>query len=182
MKGIVFTEFLEMVEGRFSPDVVDRIIEEADLPNGGAYTSVGTYDYQELIRLVVRLGAAVGAPVPDLVRAFGRHLFRRFVALYPDFFAGVTSSFDFLSNVESVVHVEVLKLYPDAELPRFDCQATAEGMTLTYTSRRPFADLAEGLILGCAEHFGEPIAVARQDDPAGRVQFALTRCAPEGRS
>ena len=27
MKGIVFTEFLEMVEDRFSPEIADRIIE-----------------------------------------------------------------------------------------------------------------------------------------------------------
>ena len=31
MKGIVFTEFLEMVEEKFSPDLVDRIVEEAKL-------------------------------------------------------------------------------------------------------------------------------------------------------
>jgi len=44
MKGIIFTEFLEMVEDRFSPEIADRIIEAADLPSGGAYTAIGTYD------------------------------------------------------------------------------------------------------------------------------------------
>ena len=35
MKGIVFTEFLEMVEDKFSPELADRIIEGAELPSGG---------------------------------------------------------------------------------------------------------------------------------------------------
>jgi hypothetical protein len=49
MKGMVFTEFLEMVEAKFSADMVDDIISDSDLPNGGAYTSVGTYDHSELV-------------------------------------------------------------------------------------------------------------------------------------
>ena len=32
MKGIVFTEFLEMVEDQFGLETVDDIIEAADLP------------------------------------------------------------------------------------------------------------------------------------------------------
>jgi len=41
MKGIVFTEFLEMVENKFSPELADRIIEGAEVPSGGVYTAVG---------------------------------------------------------------------------------------------------------------------------------------------
>jgi PleD family two-component response regulator len=40
MKGIVFTEFLEMVENRFSEHTVDQLIEQVDLPSKGIYTSV----------------------------------------------------------------------------------------------------------------------------------------------
>ena len=37
---------------------------------------------------------------------------------------------------------------------------------MLYRSQHPFADLAEGLIRGCVEHFGEPIKVRREDlDP-----------------
>ena len=87
MKGIVFTEFLEMVEGRLGPEVADRMIEESALQTGGAYTAVGTYDHNELMRMAERLGAATGIEVADLLRSFGRHLFGRFVTGYPQFFA-----------------------------------------------------------------------------------------------
>jgi Haem-NO-binding len=53
MKGVVFTEFLEMVEDRFSPEMADRIIEGAELASGGVYTTVGTYDHGEMIQLGV---------------------------------------------------------------------------------------------------------------------------------
>jgi len=120
MKGIVFTEFLEMVEQRFSPDVADAIVDASGVPSGGSYTAVGTYDHGELIALVAALSRATGLAIPVLVREFGRHLFRRFVELYPRFFSGVGSAFDFLMGIEMHIHTEVKKLYPDAELPSFE--------------------------------------------------------------
>ena len=40
MKGIVFTELIELVEKKFGLEMVDTIIGESDLPSGGVYTSV----------------------------------------------------------------------------------------------------------------------------------------------
>ena len=64
MKGIVFTEFLEMVEQKFSPELVDLIVEEAELPSGGVYTTVGTYNHGEMIRLVTCLSKESGIIPP----------------------------------------------------------------------------------------------------------------------
>jgi len=62
--------------------------------------------------------------------------------------------------------VEVRKLYPDAELPRFQASRRADGgLNLLYLSSRHFADLAEGLIEGCAEHFKQPLMVQRRNQP-----------------
>ena len=178
MKGIVFTEFLEMVEEVFSFDVAEDIIERANLPSGGAYTAVGTYDHNEIVQLVSELSLVTETPVSDLLQAFGKHLFSRFVVAYPRFFEGVLSAFDFLSGIEGHVHAEVLKLYPDAELPKFDIAFPQQGqLALTYHSSRPFPDLAEGLIAGCVEHFCEEIKVERTDlpgDEGGGVCFQLT--------
>ena len=52
MKGTIFTEFLEMVEGVLGPAAVDELITAADLPTDGVYTGIGTYDPQELVTLV----------------------------------------------------------------------------------------------------------------------------------
>jgi hypothetical protein len=55
VKGVVFTEFLEMVEEKFSPAVADSVIEQSTLASGGAYTTLGTYDHQEMLQLVTNL-------------------------------------------------------------------------------------------------------------------------------
>jgi hypothetical protein len=177
MKGMVFTEFLEMVEAKFSADMVDDIIEDSNLPNGGAYTAVGTYDHGELVQMVVALSKRCGLPVPALVQVFGEHMFGRFHTLYPSFFSGVTSALDFLEGIESVIHTEVRKLYPDAQLPQFDCTRSSDGLKMVYSSPRHFGDLAEGLIKGAVAHFGDRLHVARNDQPDGSIVFEMTRLA-----
>ncbi|MCA9174595.1 MAG: heme NO-binding domain-containing protein [Planctomycetales bacterium] len=178
MKGVVFTEFLELVETEFGLDVADRILSSSDLSTGGAYTTVGTYDHRELIQLVGRLSDETELPASALVEAFGEHLCRCFVASFPELFAGADNAFDFLASVEGIIHSEVRKLYPDAELPTFEYGQSAPGkMEMTYRSTRPFADLAEGLIHASIAHFGGEIDVVREDLEARdgtAARFCLT--------
>src|SRR6185312_14644856 len=82
VKGIVFVEFIGMVETRFSVEVADRIISASHLATGGAY------DHQELIELVRRLSEETGIAAPELVKAFGEHLLTRFVLRFPAYFSG----------------------------------------------------------------------------------------------
>lgn len=164
MKGIVFTEFFEMIEQQQGLDEVDALVNGCELSTGGAYTSVGTYDFRELVSLVERLGDRSGIPVPVLIRAFGEHLFGRFHEKFPEFFDGVDDAPTFLAGIEDTIHTAVRKLYRDAELPTFDVvRLDCGGVDLTYTSPRPFADFAEGLIEGCMQHFGETRTLRRED-------------------
>ena len=182
MKGIVFTELIEMVEQDLGIEIADRMISGADTENSGAYTAVGTYDHAELLRLVVSLSEETKIPVPNLVQSFGKYLFKRFRELHPQFFSGSTSAIDFLPLVESYIHVEVRKLYPDAELPSFDCETDGNSMSMTYRSKRPFADLAEGLILACVEHFEDSLEVTRNDLGAQDGTEAVFTLAPQSSS
>ncbi len=179
MKGIVFTEFMEMVEEKFSFDVVDDIIESTDLPSKGIYVASGTYDFEELVVLVVALSERTGVRVPDLLQAYGEHLFNRFHSLYPKLFAEKHSAIEFLPAVDGYIHGEVRKLYPDAELPRFDCDVSDPNrLVMNYSSKRPLADFAKGLILGCITHFGEELDLDHQDLSGGEgtaARFTLSR-------
>ena len=179
MKGIVFSEFLDMVEAEFSADMVDDIIDDSELPSGGAYTAVGTYDHLELAQLVIALSKKTGAGVPALLKAYGRHLFGRFAVGYAHFFEGADDCFEFLASIEDYIHVEVRKLYPDAELPSFETVRIApDKLSMVYRSPRCLGDFAEGLIEGCSAHYREPLSVARTDEHEGRiVRFELTRAA-----
>jgi hypothetical protein len=179
MKGLIFTEFIEMVESRWSPAMADQIIQAARLPSGGAYTSVGTYDHGEMWSLLAELSKAIGSSVPELMRTFGEHLLGRLATTFPAQFEGPKSSFEFLQGLDTIIHREVRKLYPDAELPRFTVLERSERrMVLLYESARHFADLAEGLIRGCAQHYGEQLSIARESLPSEsgcRMRFVLER-------
>ena len=179
MKGVVFTEFLEMVESQFSYEVVDAILEKVQPESGGSYTTLGTYDHNEIVNMVVALSEQTGAAAGDLIHAFGKHLFSRFSELHESFFQGLESTFDFLERVEDYIHVEVAKLYPDAQLPTLATDRSAvDTLSVHYQSSRPFADLAYGLIDGCISHFDEKVTVSREDlsDPVGlEARFTLQR-------
>jgi hypothetical protein len=179
MKGVVFTEFLEMVEGEWGFAMVDRIIDGAELPHDGTYVATGTYDHAELVAMVMGLSEATGVAVPDLVRTFGEHLFRCFADSYGVFFDGITDSMSFLEQVHDVIHVEVRKLYPDAELPSILCErGDAGAMDVHYRSSRSFGDLAEGLIVGCIRHFEDDLRMHRDDQPSESGSHVIFRLQP----
>ena len=174
MLGIVFSEFIEMVESTFSMDMVDDIIDAAEIESGGSYTSVGYYSHVEILKLVTALSEKTGTPVPDLIHAFGNYLFSRFIERYPVFFEGVEHSIDFLETIENHIHVEVKKLYPEAELPTFECRRMDDGsFEMIYRSSRPLADLAQGLMNGCIEHYQDTYTISRTNQDDGSVRFLL---------
>lgn len=180
MKGIVFTELLDMVAQRYGDNLVDDMIFDAAPPHGGAYTSVGTYPHTELVDLVNSMSRRTGSSVDTLLEVFGLHLFGRFYVSYPKFMDQVTDPLDFLMGIETVVHSEVRKLYPDAQLPEFEVSRTSSTqIVMNYRSAHDFSSLAVGLLKGCAQHYGCTFNVQRSTpdriDNKVMVQFTVSR-------
>lgn len=174
MMGMVFTEFLELVEDKFSVETADRVIQAAQTSTGGAYTSVGKYDHAEIVRMVQALSEETKIPVTELLRVFGQHLASRFSKLYSAFFAAQPSLFEFLSSIDGKIHVEVKKLYPNAELPSIQTiESTADSHVMVYRSNRHMQDLALGLIEGVASHYGQDIQVEHAAQADGGIRFVV---------
>ena len=159
MKGLIFTEFFEMVESVFSADMVDTLIDNTKPASLGAYTTVGSYDFNELANMVVELSRITGAPMEDLLTAFGKHLGVQFASKFPAFFADAGSTIALLKQVDEHIHVEVRKLYPDAELPKFSYEDKGDVFELYYSSQRPLADVALGLIEQTSVHYNENFTI-----------------------
>ena len=175
MRGMVFTEFLDFVEEATSPAFVEDMLDAVETSTGGAYSAVGNYDHGDILNMVGYISEKTGQPVPALVHAFGRSLFDRFVRLYPDFFTDQTRALDFLQNIESHIHTEVRKLYPDSRPPVFDVSRPDAGeLVMHYQSDRPFADLCAGLIEGALAHFGDTATVERDDRSAAGNDAVFT--------
>ncbi len=178
MKGIVFTEFLEMVEDKFGFEISDDILTNSDLESGGSYTAIGTYENSEMMTLVTALHKKTEIPVSDLLKVYGEHLFSRFRAMYGHFFDNAKDSFSFLESIDQYIHKEVLKLYPDAELPSFTTERTNPNeLTMLYQSKRKMSDFAYGLILGCLSYFNEEADVKMDplDDSGNKVLFTINK-------
>ena len=131
-----------------------------------------------MVRLVTALSTESQLPVPALLEAFGRSLFGGLHRSYPHFFKD-ESLFDFLASIHTYIHVEVKKLYPDAELPSLVVETrTPEKLALLYASPRCMGDLARGLLKAAIAHFGEEaveLSEERVTRDGSQMRFTLTR-------
>lgn len=117
-----------------------------------------------MLTLLSGLSQHTQIPMSDLLRTYGRYLFGKFTKSYRHFIAHADSAFGLLVSIQHHIHVEVHKLYPDAELPRFTIEkSTADELIMRYESERKLADFAHGLIEGCFDYFDEKADIIRTD-------------------
>jgi hypothetical protein len=154
MKGIVFTEFLDLVEDKFGIEMVDKIISQSNLESGGAYTSVGTYSFSEMLQLVTNLSGNTGVSTDDLLLVYAEHFFSVIETSYPGLLATYKDPIEMLASIEDHIHVEVQKIYPDAELPTFIVEEKTENsIIMVYKSSRAMHHFGLGLMNKTFEHF-----------------------------
>ena len=164
MKGIIFNLLEEVVSNHVSDDAWDDILLSAGAE--GAYTSLGNYPDEEFAGLLGALAKKSGKTDRDVLKWFG-HLSMPYLAQrYPEFFATHLGLRSFLLSLNDVIHAEVRKLYPGAEVPVFEFETPAgatahDTLIIHYRSKRRLCQLAEGFIAGAADHFKEPVNVAQ---------------------
>ena len=175
MKGMIFTEFLDLVNDTFGIEVLDRVISESGNEND-SYFSMGQYPPQEMLNLVSTLSKISETPIPDLMEVFGRYLFKRFTVLYPDLVSKYENLFTLLENLDTEIHVEVSKLFEDAEPPKFSfVQSSETDAVLIYSSPLHLNALVVGLVEGAADFFHQSIEIAHEHekDTATSANFRI---------
>lgn len=178
MKGIVFTEFLEMVEQKFGLEIVDKIIENSKLNSKGIYTSIGTYDFGEMSSLISNLSTETDIDIPTLIHVYGLYFFDTLATGHPDIFNYYKTAFSLLAGIEKHIHVHVRKLYPDAELPYFIVhEESANKLVLEYQSERAMYQFALGLMERTLEYYDEPATIDKEllNNDGTKVLFTLTK-------
>lgn len=168
MKGVVFNLLERVVTEKYGEETWDSLLDATG--QEGAYTAVGSYEDGGFLSLVAAASSELGVPVDDLVRWFGRSSLPLLREKYPAFFDH-DSTRSFILTLNDVIHPEVRKLFPGADVPDFDFETPGDGqITLGYRSARKLCSFAEGLIEGAAEYFGEqvrmkqPTCMKRGDD------------------
>ncbi|MEP0265046.1 heme NO-binding domain-containing protein [Dokdonia sp.] len=178
MKGIVFTEFLDLVEQKFGLEMVDTIINESDLPSNGIYTSIGTYNFSEMLSLLTNLSKRTSLSIDDLLLVYAEHFFGVVGRSYPGFLEQYNDPIEMISSIESHIHVEVRKIYPDAELPVFIVEEKTENsLVMIYKSSRAMYSFGRGLMNKTFEHFNAKatILVEKLKEDGTEVKFSIIR-------
>ncbi|WP_299260245.1 heme NO-binding domain-containing protein [uncultured Aquimarina sp.] len=178
MKGIVFTEFLELVEDKFGLDVVEEIIEKSELPSGGAYTAVGTYDFAEMLSLLKNLSEKTSVSIDDLLLTYAEHFFSVLAGSYPGLIEKYDDPIELLSSIENHIHIEVRKIYPDAELPTFEVlEKTKTSLVLIYKSSRAMYNFGLGLMNKTFEHYNASatIQLEKLKEDGTEVKFSIIK-------
>lgn len=175
MKGIIFNLAEEVLTDAHGTDAWDDVLERADL--SGAYTSLGSYPDDDLHRIVRAGAAALDSTPSDVLRAVGTGAIPPLAERYPQFFSGHSSTRSFVLTLNEIIHPEVLKLYPGAEVPDFSFDGTDdEVLILRYRSARKLCALAEGFLEGAAAHYGETITTLHETCMHDGEDSCVIRC------
>ena len=178
MKGIVFTEFLDLVEDKFGLEVVDEIITKSDLESNGIYTSIGTYSFSEMLQLLQHLSAKTAISIDNLLLVYAEHFFSVIENSYPGLLATYKDPIEMISSIENHIHVEVRKIYPDAELPTFVVEEKSENsLILIYKSSRAMHHFGLGLMNKTFEHFNSTatIVLEKIKEDGTEVKFIINK-------
>ena len=158
-----------MISDEHGERVWDDVLEAAG--SQGVYTAVGSYPDEELNALVGAAASMLDVAPDDLVREFGRKAIPHFAERYPQFFTPHADTRSFVLTLNDVIHPEVRKLFPGADVPTFDFSTPDERtVELAYVSTRRLCSFAEGLTLGAADHYGQTVEIRqtecmKRDDP-----------------
>jgi hypothetical protein len=156
MKGIIFNLLEEVVTRHHGAGTWDELLDAAGLD--GAYTSLGSYPDAHANQLVAAASRALRIPAEEVLRWFGREAMPLLAQRYPAFFTAHTALRPFLLSLNSIIHPEVRKIHPGADVPVFDFADAPDGALLMgYASARKLCALAQGFVEGAAGHYGQPI-------------------------
>jgi hypothetical protein len=158
MKGVIFNLAEEVISDGFGDEVWDDVLDASGLD--GAFTSLGNYPDANLVSLVGAASARLGLPADEVVRTLGKGALPRLAERYPAFFTPHRSTRPFLLTLNEIIHAEVRKLYPDADVPEFGFDTSdPEWLVMHYRSHRQLCALAEGFVLGAATYYGEDAVI-----------------------
>lgn len=179
MKGVIFNLAEQVVTDAYGADTWDTLLDDAELD--GAFTTLGNYPDAQLIAIVDAAAVRLGTSSADVVRIVGQGAIPLLAVRYPAFFTPHTSTRPFLLTLNDIIHPEVRKLYPGAEVPEFGFEEHgADVLNLEYRSHRKLCALAEGFVVGAAQHYGQTVAIEQPQCMLDGAESCVLRCTFSG--
>ena len=154
MKGFIFTNFLEFIETTHGLEMVDEMITNCNLPSEGIYSSFSSYDFNELVSLLTYVSKKTDVNSEILLEKFGIFVFPYLIGKHSYIIDNYDNAIDLIGGIENHIHIEVKKLYNDADLPTFRVvEKTEKKLSIIYNSSKGLTYFAIGLIKETLNHF-----------------------------
>lgn len=161
MKGLLFTELLEMVEEDFGYNTANDIVLRSNLSSGGIYTASRSYHRAEMSVLFEQLHQQTMVPFEQLSAAFGRRLCQRIAQVYPQHKNYVNRIFTMISKRGAT--------------PVFQYVSTGEdSLTVLYNPQANTDCLTDGMIKGYLDCLRQVSNAGETIFSDGRRKFVVT--------
>lgn len=156
MKGVIFNILEEFILDGWGREAFEDILLSCPVHMHEGHVAPGTYADADMVTIVQKTCERLKVSPADALTAFGRFMFPRLVARYPQVVEGISDPYQLLEQIDDVIHVEVCKLMPDAVTPRVRCEPMGDSdeMTVRYQSSRKLCEVFAGLLQGVGEQYG----------------------------
>lgn len=176
MKGFIFTNFIEFVETNHGLEMVDEMITNCNLPSQGIYSSFSSYEFDELVSLLTFVSQKTNVNPEILLEKFGVFVFPYLIGKHSYIIENFDNPIDLIGGIENHIHIEVKKLYNDADLPTFRVvEKTTKKLTVIYNSSKGLTYFAIGLMKETLNHFNVngSITIDKSFDATMGVKFII---------
>lgn len=179
MKGDVFNLFEAFIVEKFNRETFESILAAVRprLGTKGPFVGPRTYPDSDFMTIVAHAVEVAELPFHAAVKSFGRFCFPYLFSKLPPGTANFKNARELLWAVDSAIHVEVKKVTPGADLPKFVCRDVGpDQLIMIYRSKRRLYDFAEGLIEACCEHFNTSATITKEIREApdyGECEFKI---------
>jgi hypothetical protein len=165
MKGEIFNILEDFIVDNWGRDVFEDIFEQVHdkLITKVPFVGPGTYPDDDFMAIVIQAVAKLGVTLEQAVHAFGVYAFPKLAEKMPAYVDGHKHPKDFLLSLHDIIHVEVKKLYPDAETPEFQyIDQEKDKLIMIYKSKRKLYNFVEGMFESVGTYFKVPINYKRE--------------------
>jgi len=131
-----------------------------------------------MLQLLEHLSKKTDLSIDNLLLVYAEHFFGVIEDSYPGLLATYKDPIEMISSIENHIHVEVRKIYPDAELPTFEVvEKTKDSLVLIYTSSRAMHHFGLGLMNKTFEHFDATatIELEKIKEDGTEVRFIINK-------
>ena len=163
MLGFFFTELQKFVTQELSESAWIEVLGKVGLGTKDAYMNGLYYPDEDMSRIVVGVSNMTGMSIDEVLQRYGMFVGKDLFDAYKPLIDPSWKALDFLENVEDTIHKVVRARNKKANPPRLVCnRLTDREIVIDYRSERKFCRVAQGIALGVAEHYAEPIEIVEE--------------------